>query len=221
MIAVAIVATAAALAVALWFERARVRAVRQVDQMAASLRDDVGVRSDSMNSALDRLERAAQDRATAPQVDAAEARRYRASLSSITLGVVLVDQEGRRVFDNPYAAAFLAGRHGDAVVGDTVDQLTTEALVSGATAVQEVQLFGPPRKTLHVIANPIVDGDQHLGVVVLIDDVTEQERLDAIRRDFVANISHELGPQLVPYRCLLRPLPTNQTRLWHPVLPIG
>src|SRR5262249_53491780 len=35
-------------------------------------------------------------------------------------------------------------------------------------------------------------GDIRLGVLLVIDDVTDRRRLEAVRRDFVANISHEL-----------------------------
>jgi two-component system sensor histidine kinase SenX3 len=39
---------------------------------------------------------------------------------------------------------------------------------------------------------PLHGADRRLGVVVVIDDVTDRRRLEAVRRDFVANISHEL-----------------------------
>ncbi len=39
---------------------------------------------------------------------------------------------------------------------------------------------------------PLDGNDPSIGAVVLIDDVSERRRLEAVRRDFVANISHEL-----------------------------
>jgi two-component system sensor histidine kinase SenX3 len=41
-------------------------------------------------------------------------------------------------------------------------------------------------------AFPLSDGERVSGAVVVVDDVSERRRLEAIRRDFVANISHEL-----------------------------
>ena len=38
----------------------------------------------------------------------------------------------------------------------------------------------------------IDDGQRPLGVVAVIDDVSERRRLESVRRDFVANVSHEL-----------------------------
>jgi two-component system sensor histidine kinase SenX3 len=50
-------------------------------------------------------------------------------------------------------------------------------------------VMGPPRRELVITAMPLGEVD---GVVAVIDDVTERRRLEAVRRDFVANISHEL-----------------------------
>jgi two-component system sensor histidine kinase SenX3 len=55
-----------------------------------------------------------------------------------------------------------------------------------------VDLFGPPRRTLVLSALRLEEDGRRLGVLVVIDDVTDRRRLEAVRRDFVANISHEL-----------------------------
>ncbi len=173
-------------------ERARVRTIRRIDDVTRTLRGDLPMTSNSLDTAIDRLQGAAERGQELVPAERIEAQRYRASLQSMNMGVVLLNESGEMVFRNAYAAGFLDGRHGDAVVGQAVDELAVEALSSAAAAEREVQLYSPPRKTLFVVATPIRDDGFELGVVVLIDDVTEQERLDAIRRDFVANISHEL-----------------------------
>ena len=55
-----------------------------------------------------------------------------------------------------------------------------------------LDLYGPPRRTLTVRTQIIDDGRRTLGVIAVIDDVSERRRLEEIRRDFVANVSHEL-----------------------------
>jgi two-component system sensor histidine kinase SenX3 len=60
--------------------------------------------------------------------------------------------------------------------------------VRGDPSGQTVEFIGPPRTVLAVHAIPLQDG----GALVTIDDVSERARLDAVRTDFVANISHEL-----------------------------
>jgi two-component system sensor histidine kinase SenX3 len=45
---------------------------------------------------------------------------------------------------------------------------------------------------LVISAMPLDDGPRPVGALAVIDDVSERRRLEAVRRDFVANISHEL-----------------------------
>ncbi len=188
VIAIAVVCLAGA---AVLVARHRVRLTRRIDATTAEVTGEQVMPSRSLDAALGRLAGAVEEEGHAVSDDRVEAQRYRASLAAIPLGVVLFDEQGRLAFRNPYAASFLEGRHGDVIVGETIDQLAQVA--SSAEPIErEVHIYGPPRRTLHVVASPITDDGLRLGAVVLIDDITERERLDAIRRDFVANISHEL-----------------------------
>ncbi len=117
--------------------------------------------------------------------------RLRAALDRVTQGVVIVDETGRNVYTNTFAEGFVDARHGDALVEEAMRELLGDAL-KGEAAEREVDLYGPPRRTLLVSAQPLCGPRSSIGAAVLIDDVTEQHRLDAVRRDFVANVSHEL-----------------------------
>ena len=117
--------------------------------------------------------------------------RLRLSLDAITQGVVMADTAGNVLYRNPYAHQYTEARHGEALVEAAVAELLAEA-AQGRVVEREVELFGPPRQCLFVSAMPLrLEGKDH-GSVALIDDITEPQRLDAMRRDFVANISHEL-----------------------------
>ncbi len=60
---------------------------------------------------------------------------------------------------------------------------------------------------LAVQISPLLDPEQNLyGAVCLCHDSTESERLEQTRRDYVANISHELRAPLTSMRALLEPL---------------
>ena len=107
------------------------------------------------------------------------------ALDSLPIGVVLVDTRGTVVIRN--AAAQIVGGHGDVLVQEAIDRHVHTAL-NGHEALSAVELYGPPRKVIQVKAIPQGDG----GVVVVIEDISERARLDAVRTDFVANISHEL-----------------------------
>lgn len=117
--------------------------------------------------------------------------RLRLSLDAITQGVVMADSEGNVLYHNACAQPFVEARHGEALVEAAVAELMAEAS-QGRLAEREVELFGPPRRCLFVSALPLRFEGRDYGSVALIDDITEPQRLDAMRRDFVANISHEL-----------------------------
>ena len=117
--------------------------------------------------------------------------RLRLSLDAITQGVVMADPDGTVLYRNPYSQPFTEARHGEALVEAAVSELLAEA-AQGRAVEREVELFGPPRQCLFVSAMPLRFEGKDYGSVALIDDITEPQRLDAMRRDFVANISHEL-----------------------------
>jgi two-component system sensor histidine kinase SenX3 len=123
---------------------------------------------------------------------AAEDRLARA-LAAIPKGVVVFDDHGAIAFRNDVAASYLTARHGDALVEEAMSDLAAE--VSGdqaPSATRTVDLFGPPRRTVVLTATALEADGRRIGVLVVIDDVTNQRRLEGVRRDFVANISHEL-----------------------------
>jgi two-component system, OmpR family, sensor histidine kinase SenX3 len=130
---------------------------------------------------------AAAERANQSRVE----QRLTRSLDAIPQGVVVVDGDGEMVFANDTGSLYSAARHGDALVEAAINDLLARAL-QGETCVDTVELFGPPRRTLVITAVPLDQRTVGPGAVAVIDDVTERRRLEAVRRDFVANISHEL-----------------------------
>jgi two-component system sensor histidine kinase SenX3 len=118
-------------------------------------------------------------------------RRMEHALSSMTQGAVICDEHGTVVLRNAFAQTFVDARHGNVLVGAAIDELLTEAREGSATD-REVEIYGPSPRTLFVHATPLFDDTELLGAIATVDDVTEQQRIDSVRRDFVANISHEL-----------------------------
>ena len=105
-------------------------------------------------------------------------------------GVVVADEAGTVVFRNDVAQVFSEARHSDALVEAAIGELVNGALTGQAEA-RELDLFGPPRRSFVISATPLPSASG-LGALAVIEDVTERRRLEAVRRDFVANISHEL-----------------------------
>ncbi|CAN5153495.1 hypothetical protein BH20ACT3_BH20ACT3_05400 [soil metagenome] len=110
---------------------------------------------------------------------------------------MLADVDATVVFRNRAASDFFAARHSAALVESAISELIGAA-VAGERVERTLDLFGPPRLTLELRAVPLEDPGEHgqpgepAGAFLVVDDVSERQRLDAVRRDFVANISHEL-----------------------------
>ncbi len=109
------------------------------------------------------------------------------AIDALGIGVVVVSADGEIVFENAIAGGPTGALHSDVLVEEAIE-IHGRAALEGQTRRQTIELFGPPRRVVSVSAVPLADG----GAVAIIEDVTERSRLDAVRTDFVANISHEL-----------------------------
>ncbi|MFM8861810.1 MAG: sensor histidine kinase [Acidimicrobiia bacterium] len=136
---------------------------------------------------LERVVRSVEDDRWEAEIDA---RRLRAALDGVPHAVLVFDSDGAVVDANVAATPFLQARHGDALVGAAVEALVAEASGSGSASTT-IELFGPPRRVVEVVAVRI--GDQVSGgVVATVGDVTDRRLLEEVRTDLVANLSHEL-----------------------------
>ncbi len=117
--------------------------------------------------------------------------RLLAALDELRDGVVIIDANGKETFRNRAAERYREARHADAVVAGAVDALVAKAL-AGERCEHELQLFGPPRAVVHLVAVPLGSSERRLGAVAFVSDVSDAHRVESVRRDFVANVSHEL-----------------------------
>jgi two-component system sensor histidine kinase SenX3 len=107
-------------------------------------------------------------------------------LDVLPVGLVVVDSTGAEVSRNKLAESITGLRHLDLLVDDVAEALLASAR-QGTFGHETLSLFGPPPHTIELSSFPLAD-----GAVVAIEDVSEKTRLDQVRTDFVANISHEL-----------------------------
>jgi two-component system sensor histidine kinase SenX3 len=145
----------------------------------------------TVDESLTHLERAADGASEAVSDASSETIRLRRALDGLTQAVLIRDEHGEIIFSNRAANALMSGRHGDALAAQAVEELL-ESTPIGATDERTLELYGPPRRTLVVRTESIDNGSRVLGVMAVIEDVSERRRLEGIRRDFVANVSHEL-----------------------------
>ena len=145
----------------------------------------------------------------------AERLQAEAILESLAEGVVAVDAAGDFVAINPAARALL-GMGQQPVIGaslyETVRQhdlheLVREVMGTGRLTLRDVPLFAPRERILRAQGVPcLAPGPGGARVVLLLQDVTDQHRYDQLRREFVANVSHELKSPLTSIRSLTETL---------------
>jgi two-component system sensor histidine kinase SenX3 len=144
-----------------------------------------------LEASLARLERAVDLVGLRVDMARSDVARTAHALEVIPEGVVVCDQSGIEVFRNEMAQAFFGARHAEALVERAIEESLAAAL-AGSPQRRELDILGPPRRMLVITAAPLQDGERATGALAIIDDVSERRRLEAVRRDFVANISHEL-----------------------------
>ncbi len=147
--------------------------------------------SRTVEEALTRVERATDRAAEAVAESSADAIRLRRALDALPQAVIVCDERGEPAFRNTRAIALMGNRHGDALAAQAVDELLANT-AAGSSEERTLELYGPPRRTLNVRTQSLDNGQRALGVIAVIEDVSERRRLEEVRRDFVANVSHEL-----------------------------
>jgi two-component system sensor histidine kinase SenX3 len=115
-------------------------------------------------------------------------------VEAMSNGVVVVDREERAVLVNPAADA-MGIIDVDTLAFPRLVELARQCFDTGetvtATADLPIARLGREPIALSVTAVPL-PGQRVAAVGLLLVDVSEQRRLEAVRRDFVANVSHEL-----------------------------
>jgi two-component system, OmpR family, phosphate regulon sensor histidine kinase PhoR len=132
-----------------------------------------------------------------------ERNRTAAIVASMAEGVAVIDPGERLRFANP-AFGRLIGSEPERLVGRTLvevarqpelAELVRQALAGTATEPREITLLGQGERQCTAAAAP-VRGAGAAGAVLVLHDVTELRRLERVRRDFIANVSHEFRTPL-------------------------
>jgi two-component system sensor histidine kinase SenX3 len=192
----AVVGAVIVIIVALAYAAGASRGVRELRQRLTALGSRLG--ADSLVEEPRRLEDVIGyvEHATASAAEtvadaSADAIRLRRALDSLIQAVIVCDEHVETVFRNTRAIALMGNRHSDAIAVQAVDELL-QTTVPGTSEERTLELYGPPRRTLVVRSQSIDNGQRALGTIAVIDDVSDRRRLEEVRRDFVANVSHEL-----------------------------
>ena len=126
-------------------------------------------------------------------------------LASMLEGVIAIDREERIINVNAAAAEFFdcnpekcPGRNLQEVIRNSALQhFVRKSISSKISKEDDLSLYHNGEKTLHLQSSPLLDANKvHIGTLVVFNDVTHLRRLENMRRDFVANVSHEIKTPL-------------------------
>jgi two-component system phosphate regulon sensor histidine kinase PhoR len=150
------------------------------------------------------LNRIAEEAETRIEELETERRHLRAVVSSMGEGVLVTDSEGfvwlaNSAFNEIFEIrGETSGRSPLELTRQTqLEDLIISTLVKGLGSTTEIELQGLPSRHVALASTPLGEG---LGAVVVARDITDLVRLTQVRRDFIANISHELKTPLAAIR---------------------
>jgi two-component system phosphate regulon sensor histidine kinase PhoR len=136
----------------------------------------------------------------------AERDRLAAVLDAMVEGVLVVDAAGRILQANPAfdrlfgLARTPVGRTTlESLRNPAVEDVLHAALSRGERGAGFVRLARPVERTLEVAAAPL-GAPARTGAVAVFHEVTRLERLEALRRDFVAGVTHEIRTPVTAIR---------------------
>lgn len=124
-----------------------------------------------------------------------------AMLTSMTEGVLAVDSR-ERIMNINNAVEILFDVHHEEVEGKSIQEairntdlhaLVAETLLSGEPVEKEINIATNGERFLMAHGTPLRDADhKRIGALIVLNDLTRIRHLENVRREFVANVSHEL-----------------------------
>lgn len=132
-------------------------------------------------------------------------------ISGIGEGIIAVDEDMNIVHYNDAFLQIMELECIDSLKGkasDSTENLKNLVAESLSTASRKESIWNnSSERALFAIASPVINEEGKLwGSVCLIRDVSDEQRMEQLRRDYVANISHELRTPLTGIRGMVEPL---------------
>ncbi|HEX3075383.1 MAG TPA: ATP-binding protein, partial [Lachnospiraceae bacterium] len=133
---------------------------------------------------------------------------FEAMLKSMDSGVIAIDNHDKIIFTNDSfkklceCSEEIVNQYFYTVIRNSVlFHIISEVREQKNTIMKEGSLERANDKIIRVTATPLIDeADEELGILLILEDITQIRKLERMRRDFVSNVTHELKTPLTSIR---------------------
>lgn len=155
-------------------------------------KDEIGKLGRTFNNMADRLKNTLEE-----AMD--KQNRLEAILKSMDSGVIAVDKKYRVIMINPYAKKIF-GIEKDIIGQNLMDHIRNyqleDILKNNIEAYHEIKIIWPRETDLRIRTADIINQGGYIGTVAVVQNITDVKKLENMRSQFVANVSHELKTPL-------------------------
>ena len=156
--------------------------------------DEIGQLGETFNYLSSRLQETLREIAH-------QKNKVEAILTNMNDGVLALDEGGSLIHSNPAACRMLGLKEEEALgkpwqeipVLEQLEPVLEEVWAHKKNISTQLVVVQKNPRVIQVHLTPLGDVGENLrGTVIALHDITEQEKLESMRKDFVANVSHEL-----------------------------
>ncbi|MCH3964065.1 MAG: cell wall metabolism sensor histidine kinase WalK [Clostridium sp.] len=156
-------------------------------------KDEIGKLADTFNNMAERLQSTLNDSIN-------QNNKLEAILKSMDSGVIAIDTNYRIIMINPYAEEIF-GINSEIIGRNLMDSIRDFELENvfknDDNKYREIKIIWPRERNLRIKTADIINNSRNkIGTVAVVQDITDIKKLENMRSEFVANVSHELKTPL-------------------------